>query len=156
MRPASTKRVVGGVVPVKELESLEIARAAVRMAITKDRTQEAQLKEELRSAGIHAAAIDMGGEYDALVRTGIERALVAAKREGLIRETHTDEGAVAGAAREALSQIAVKSFGLSAGGKVAIARKDEHLIVVAFFAVGLVHLNEVALAMAHRAIPISK
>lgn len=139
---------------MKELETLDVARAAIRMAITRDRSQEAEVKEQLRVEGIRAAAIDLGGEFDALVKTGIERALVAAKREGLIRETHTDEGAVAGAARDALSQIAQKSFGLSAGGKVAIARKNEHLIVVAFFAVGLIHLNEVALAMSHRAVPM--
>ncbi len=139
---------------MKELETLDISRAAIRMAITRDRAQEAEVKEQLRGEGIRAAAIDLGGEFDVLVKTGIERALVAAKREGLIRETHTDEGAVAGAAREALSQVAQKAFGLSAGGKVAIARKNEHLIVVAFFAVGLIHLNEVALALSHRAIPM--
>ncbi|NPV69477.1 MAG: hut operon positive regulator HutP [Firmicutes bacterium] len=141
---------------MKELESLEIARAAIRMATTRDRAQELQVKEELRAEGIRGAAIDIGGEFSVIVKTGIERALVAAKREGLIQETHTDEGAVAGAAREALSQVVQKAFGLNVGGKIGVARKAEHLIVVAFFAVGLVHLNEVAIGLGHRAIPMPR
>ena len=139
---------------MKEIETLDIARAAIRMAISKDRAEENLIKEELKGLGIRAAAIDIGADFGALVKTSIERALVAAKREGLIRETHTDEGAVAGAARDAVSQVAQKCLGLSAGGKMALARRNEHLIVVAFFSIGLVHLNEVALAIAHRAIPL--
>ena len=126
------------------------------MATTKDRSQELQVKEELRAEGIRGAAIDIGGEFSSIVKTGIERALVAAKREGLIQETHTDEGAVAGAAREALSQVVQKAFGLNVGGKIGLSRRGEHVIVVAFFAVGLVHLNEVAIGLGHRAIPMPR
>jgi len=138
---------------MKEIESTEVARAALRMAISRDRAQEGVVKEDLRREGIRAAAIDIGGEYNGVVKVAMERALVAAKREGLIQETHTDEGAVAGATREALSQVMNKAFGLNVGGKIGIARKSEHVVVAAFFAVGLVHLNEVAIGMGHRAIP---
>ncbi len=63
----------------------------------------------------------------------IERAVVAAKREGLIAEEEGAEGGVAGgAAREALAQIMFKALGLNMGGKIGIARYDEHIVVVIF------------------------
>ncbi|MEW6524718.1 MAG: HutP family protein [Bacillota bacterium] len=136
------------------MESIDVARAAIQMALTKNRQEEMNLKELLKAAGIRAAAVDLGGDFMAAVKTTIERALVAAKREGLIHETHTDEGAVAGAAREAMSQVIAKGFGLNVGGKIGLARRSEHLIVAVFFAVGLIHLNEVAIGLGHRAIPV--
>jgi len=139
---------------MKDLESVDVARAAMSMALTKGRVEEGNLKEHLRTLRIKSCAVDLGGDFAHAVKTVIERALVAAKREGLIHETHTDEGAVAGAAREAMSQVISKGFGLNVGGKIGLARRDEHLIVAVFFAVGLVHLNEVAVGLGHRAIPI--
>lgn len=139
---------------MRDTESIDVARAAVHMALTRSRQEEQTLKEQFRVASIRAAAVDMGGDFMTAVKTVIERALVAAKREGLIQETHTDEGAVAGAAREAMSQVLTKGFGLNVGGKIGLARKGEHLIVAVFFAVGLVHLNEVAIGLAHRSLPI--
>jgi len=83
----------------------------------------------------------------------VERAVVAAKREGVIRETHVDEGAVAGATREALSQLVTKAMGLNIGGKIGIARQGEHIAVAVFFGIGLLHLDEVAIGLGHRALP---
>ena len=80
----------------------------------------------------------------------IERAVVSAKHEGVIGETHAEEGAVAGAAHEALSQIAGKAAGLSVGGKIGIARFEDHISVAIFFTVGLLNLNEVAIGLGHR------
>jgi hypothetical protein len=82
----------------------------------------------------------------------VERAVVAAKREKVINETHHEEGAVAGAAREAIAQVTNKALGFSVGGKIGIARWGEHIAVAVFFGVGLVHLNEVCVGMGHRAI----
>ena len=59
---------------------------------------------------------------------------------------------MAGAAREALSRIMPKALGLNVGGKVGIARKGEHVVVSIFFAIGLLHLNEIAIGLGHRAI----
>jgi hypothetical protein len=53
-----------------------------------------------------------------------------------------------------MSQITPKALGLNAGGKIGISRKDEHIIVAVFLGVGLVHLNEVAIGLGHRAIPV--
>ncbi|HKM39761.1 MAG TPA: HutP family protein, partial [bacterium] len=78
--------------------------------------------------------------------------VVAAKREGLIAEEEGAEGGVAGAAREALSQLMPKALGLNMGGKIGIARLDEHVVVVIFCSIGLLHLNEVAFGLGHRAV----
>lgn len=82
----------------------------------------------------------------------IERAVIAAKREGLIGDSHAEEGAVAGAAHEAVTQIYNKAIGLNLGGKIGIARMEGHIAVCVFFAVGLLNLNDVAMGLGHRAI----
>lgn len=133
--------------------ALDVARAAIRIASSRDRGEEIAVKKELKAAGIAAAAIDVGGEFLTSIKVAIERSLVASKREGVIREGHVEEGAVAGATREALSQIMPRAIGLNVGGKVGVARRGGHICVVALFAVGLVHLNEVAIGLGHRAIP---
>lgn len=132
--------------------SKEIATAAVRMAITTDRQAEKALQEEYRRIGIQTAAADYGGEFLSAVTKIVERAVVAAKREGVIGDSHVEQGAVAGAAHEALSQIADKAMGLSVGGKIGIARYGDHVSVSVFFAIGLLNLNEVAMGLGHRAI----
>lgn len=134
-------------------ESKKVAQAALRMAMTESREEEAHLKETYSKHGVKTVAVDYGGEYISAVRKIVERAVVAAKREGVILETHVDEGAVAGATREALSQIMPKAMGLNIGGKIGIARRDEHLSVAVFFGVGLLHLDEVAVGLGHRAAP---
>lgn len=137
-------------------ESKKVAQAALRMAMTESREEEAHLKETYSKHGVKTVAVDYGGEYISAVRKIVERAVVAAKREGVILETHVDEGAVAGATREALSQIMPKAMGLNIGGKIGIARRDEHLSVAVFFGVGLLHLDEVAVGLGHRAAPRDK
>ena len=132
--------------------SREIARAAVLMSLTQDRDEEKQLKQQLNQQEIYAAAVDCGGEFITSMSKFVERAVVAAKREGIISESHIHEGAVAGAAHEALSQISAKALGLSVGGKIGIARRDGHIAVAAYFAVGLLHLNDIAIGLGHRAI----
>jgi len=83
----------------------------------------------------------------------VERAVVAAKREGVISASaYHEEGSVAGATREALSQITAKAIGLNVGGKIGIARSGNNVAVAVFFGIGLLHLNEVAIGLGHRAI----
>ena len=135
-------------------ESKIIATAALRMAMTQSREEESILKENYSEKGIRTAAVDYGGDYLTSIKKLIERAIVAAKREGVIKETHGDEGAVAGATREALNQIMPKAAGLNIGGKIAIAHRGEHLSVAVFFGVGLLHLDEVAVGLGHRVAPI--
>ncbi|HBT20502.1 MAG TPA: hut operon positive regulator HutP [Peptococcaceae bacterium] len=129
-----------------------VAATAIQMALTENREEEAKLKKKFAEIGIAAAAVDYGGEFINSVKKIVERAVVAAKREGVIKESHSEEGAVAGATREALSQIVPKALGLNVGGKIGIARYQDHISVAIFFGIGLLHLDEVAIGLGHRAI----
>lgn len=135
-----------------ETESRSVARAAVLLAVTETRDEENRVKADLLNKQLRTAAADFGGEYLSSVMKIVERAVVCARREGLIGETHHEEGAVAGAAREALAQVAQKAIGLSVGGKIAVARGGEHIAVAVFFSIGLGHLNEICIGMGHRAV----
>ena len=132
--------------------SREVCKCAIKIALTEDRESENKLKTKYQQAGISVAAVDFGGEFITSVNKIIERCVVAAKREGIIEDTHAEEGAVAGAAKEAISQIVNKALGLNVGGKIGVARYGEHISVCVFFGIGLLHLNEMAIAIGHRAI----
>ncbi len=132
--------------------SKHVARVALEMALTNDREQENEYKSKFSQEGFKTAAVDFGGDFLNSMGKVIERAVVAAKREKVIKESHAEEGAVAGAAREAMSQIINKAFGLNIGGKIGIARYQDHIIVAVFFGVGLLHLDEVAIGLGHRAV----
>ena len=134
------------------LGSKDVARSAIRISLPNSREDESALKQELAARGIRAAAVDYGGEYIHSVMKIVERTVVAAKREGIIGETHNEEGAVAGATREALTQLMNKAIGLNVGGKIGIARGLDHVAVSLFFGIGLLHLNEVAIGLGHRAV----
>lgn len=132
--------------------SREVARAALTMCMSRTRDEEYERKAELRQQGILSAAVDYGGEFISSMTRMVERVVVAAKREGVINDSHLEEGAVAGAAREALVQVMNKALGLNVGGKLAIARNGDHLAVAVFFGIGLLHLNEVAVGLGHRVV----
>ena len=139
-----------------ELTSLDIGRAALAMAISTDRQEEQALRQRLQNRGILAVAVDFGGEYLSSVKKMIERAVVAAQRQGLIEASHVGEGAVAGATHAALEQITPKAVGLNVGGKIGVARYGEHVCVAVYLGVGVLHLNEVAVGLAHRSLPMSQ
>jgi len=133
-------------------QSLDVAKAAIRMA-TSTREEENRLIEEYRNIGISTAAVNIGGDLISSIPKIIERAIVASKRNGLIKDTHVQEGALLGATREAISQVSSKANGLNVGGKIGIARHSEHISVCIFLSIGLLHLNEVVIGLAHRSIP---
>ncbi len=135
-----------------EVGSREVSKAAIQIALTDTRDEETVLKEEYAKTGIRAVAIDFGSDFNTAVPKILERAVVAAKRENVIGSTHAEEGAVAGAAHEALQQIMNKCVGLNLGGKIGIARHDSHISVCVFFAIGLLNLNDIAIGMGHRAV----
>lgn len=132
--------------------SKEVAAAALKMAVTAGRQEEKDLQNELMQQGIRAAAVDFGGEFLSSINKFIERAIVAAQREKLISDTHLEVGAVAGAARDAVSQISGKAMGCNVGGKIGIARFNDHICVALFFSISLLHLNETGVGLGHRAI----
>lgn len=135
-----------------ELGSKEICKAAIKMALSDDRAEEGELKSLFLEKGIKAVAIDFGSDFSSAVPKILERAVVAARREGVIGESHAEEGAVAGAAHEALQQVVNKCVGLNLGGKIGIAGNNEHIGVCIFLAIGLLNLNDVAIGMGHRAV----
>ncbi len=132
--------------------SKKIARIALRLAISENREEERQEKAKNAAQGIKSGAVDFGGEYLTSINKIVEHAIVAGKREGIIGDSHSEEGAIAGATREALSQIQNKAIGLNVGGKLGIARYQDHLSIAVFLGVGLLHLDEVAVGLAHRTI----
>ena len=138
--------------PEKLPDSRDVARAAIMLAMTTSREEEATQKHRVAQQGIKSAASDFGGDFVTSVMKIIERAVVIAKREGIISEKSHEEGAVAGAAHDAVIQVTDKAMGLNVGGKIGVARADGHVAVAIFFTVGLVHLNEVCVGMGHRAI----
>ncbi len=132
--------------------SRAVAKAAIRLALAATREEEDALKLELRQHDIWAAAVDYGGEYVTSVRRIVERAVIAAKREKVIADLHAEEGAVAGAAHEATQQLMPKALGLNIGGKIGVARGGDHIAVAIYVGIGLLHLDDVAISVGHRAV----
>lgn len=132
--------------------SLDVARYAIKMAIS-SREEEEEFKIEFRKRGVLVTAVNIGGNINDSTSKILERALVASKRNGVIREEHLHEGGVIGATRDALIQVWNKASGQNVGGKIGIARKGEHLSICIFLSVGLLHLDEVIVGIGHRAIP---
>ncbi len=132
--------------------SIDIGRAALRISLTASRAEEMQVKEIMAKQGIRTTAVDFGGEFIPSVVKIIERAVVAAQRQGLVTETHVGAGAVAGATHAALEQVVGKATGFNVGGKIGLARCGEHLCVAIFMGVGVLNLNEMCVGMAHRSL----
>ena len=122
--------------------------------MTRTREEEKTLKAQLAAEEVRARRwITAAGSHHAPSLRIVERSVVAAKREGVISPTeYREEGAVAGATREALSQLNTKAIGLNVGGKIGVARAGNNIAVAVFFGIGLLHLNEVAVGLGHRAI----
>ena len=134
----------------QKLTSIEIGRAALRIAVTENRAEEQRIKEQLAAKGIRSTAVDFGGEFMPSVVKIVERAVVAAQRQGIVTETHVGAGAVAGAAHAALELT--KAAGFNVGGKIGIARSGEHLCVAIYMAVGVLNLDELCVALGHRSL----
>ena len=135
-----------------ESNSTKVAKIATKMAIC-DREEEGQLKKMYGQHGIKVTAVNVGGNINSSSSKILESALVAAKRNGLIREEHLHEGAVIGAARDAIIQVSNRANGLNVGGKIGIARGGEHISVCIFLSIGLLHLDEVVIGIGHRCLP---
>ena len=73
-------------------DSRAVARAAIQLAMTATREEETELKASLTEKDIVGAASDFGGTFVDSMMKMIERAVVAAKREGVISDTHREEG----------------------------------------------------------------
>ena len=136
-----------------EYNSIAVGRAALQLAITESRQKEQELRKELQEKGIRSVAVDFGGQFVQSIPKIIEHAVVAAQRQKVVADNHIGEGAVIGATQEALEQLKRKAIGLNVGGKIGIARYREQISVAIYVGVGILHLNEIAVAIAHRSLP---
>jgi hypothetical protein len=134
------------------IDSIAVAKASIELAIS-SREEEKELENRFKEKGILTVAVDVGGNLNNSITKIMERALVAAKRNGIIKDCHVHDGAVIGAAREAIMQVASKANGLNVGGKIGIARSGEHLSVAIFMSIGVLHLNDLVIGIGHRSIP---
>ncbi|MDR1135402.1 MAG: HutP family protein [Clostridiales Family XIII bacterium] len=134
-------------------DSVDVAKAAIRLSITGSRQAEEHLIEAFLEKDIHCAAVDIGGDVLNSIHVIIERAIIASRKNGVTKENHVQDGAIAGATREALMQIIQKASGLNGGGKIAVCRHKEHLSVCIFMSIGLLYLNEVVIGLGHRSLP---
>lgn len=137
---------------VREYQSGDVGRAALRMALSETRTDENLLKQELAKQEIRAVAVNFGGKFLDILPKIYESAIVAAQRQYVISDTHVGDGSVLGAMESAIEQIKLKAIGMNVGGKIGIARWNEHLCVAIYVGVGVLRFNEVAVGMAHRVI----
>lgn len=135
-----------------KISSLDVGRAALKIAVTASRDEENMVKQQLAGDSIRATAVDFGGEFISSIVKIVERAVVAAQRQGIVPDNHIGAGPVAGAASAALEQVKVKAVGFNVGGKIGIARYKEHLCVAIYMGVGVLNLNELAVGLAHRSI----
>ncbi len=134
-----------------ESKSFEVSKIAIKMALT-TREEEKEMKKEYRKKGILVAAVNIGGKMPDITLKIIESSMVAAIKNDLIKDNRGHNGIIVGAVREALNQVSQKSNGLNVGGKVSLVRVGEDLVVAVLLNIGILHLNEVTVAMAHRII----
>lgn len=137
------------------VDTKKVARCAILIALSENREEERALMQKFANdddMAIISCAVDFGGDFLGSMGKIIERAIVASRREGIIHEKYRIDGAVAGATREACSQILNKAMGLNVGGKIGIARSQNDVAVCIFFGIGLLHLDEMSIGLGHRAI----
>jgi uncharacterized NAD(P)/FAD-binding protein YdhS len=132
-------------------KSYEISKIAIKMVLT-TREEEKDLKEEYKKDGVLVAAVNIGGKMPNITIKIIENSIVAAIKNGLVEDNRSHNGIIVGAVRDALSQISDKTNGFNVGGKISIVRIKDDISVAVLLNIGILHLNEVAIATAHRII----
>jgi uncharacterized NAD(P)/FAD-binding protein YdhS len=132
-------------------KSYEISKIAIKMVLT-TREEEKKLKEEYKKNGILTAAVNIGGKMPDMTIKIIENSIVAAIKNGLVEDNRSHNGIIVGAVRDALNQVSSKTNGFNVGGKISLVRIEEDISVAVLLNIGILHLNEVAIATAHRII----
>ena len=104
-----------------KISSLDVGRAALKIAVTASRDEENMVKQQLAGDSIRATAVDFGGEFISSIVKIVERAVVAAQRQGIVPDNHIGAGPVAGAASAALEQVTAGGFSPLFAGQRRIA-----------------------------------
>lgn len=134
-----------------ENRHIEISKKAIKMALT-TREEEIELKKIYKESGIKSAAVNIGGKMPTITQKIIENLLVASIKNGLVQDNRLENGIVVGAVREVLIQLQNQINGFNVGGKVSILREGNDISVAIYLNIGILHLTEIAIATAHRAI----
>lgn len=129
----------------------EASKIAIKMVLT-TREEEKKMKEEYKKEGILIAAVNIGGKMPDITIKIIESSIVAAIKNGLVEDNRIHNGTIVGAVRDALNQISGKTNGFNVGGKISLVKIEEDISVAVLLNIGILHLNEVAIATAHRVI----
>ena len=140
------------VIKMSEIKSIDVARAALSVSLTRDKGEETSTKMSFRRSGIMTASFSITGDFMSSIQKWIEQTLAIAKNEGIICGSFVDSGSIVGAAREALAQVMPKAFGVNVGGKIGIAYCNENLAVAVYLGIGLLNLHDVAVGLGHRAV----
>lgn len=133
--------------------SIDVARFATNLVSTGSGEKEMEYRKYLETFEVQSVAVDFGGKFEKVVPQIIENGAVAAQRCGLIEDQHVQIGGIVGAIHQVLIKLGSIAVGLNVGGKLAMARYKEHLCVAIFAEIGLIHLNEVFINIAHRSVP---
>ena len=112
--------------------SRDMARAAIELSMTQSRDEEQSWRQTPASRVIGAAA-DFGGDFLTGIVRIVERAVVAAKNEQVIGDSHLEEGGVARRCARRRSIRSPQSTGMSVGGKNRHCPPGEHVAVAVFF-----------------------
>lgn len=131
----------------------DIARFATVLVATSSREKEMEYRKYLETMGVKSVAVDFGGKIEKIVPKVLEYVAVASQRCELIDEELVAVGDVVGATHQVLIELTEKAVGLNVGGKVSVVRHKEHLCVAIFAEMGLIHLSEVFIGIAHRGVP---
>ena len=102
----------------REFQSADVARAAVRMALSETRADENELKEKLAAQGIRSVAVNFGGKFTDILPKIFESAIVAAQRQHVISDTHVGDGSVLGAMESAIEQVKLMAIGMNVTGEM--------------------------------------
>jgi len=132
-------------------KSYEASKIAIKMVLT-TREEEKKLKEEYKKDGILTAAVNIGGKMPDMTIKIIESSIVAAIKNELLEDTRSHNGIIVGAVRDALNQVSTKTNGFNVGGKISLVRIEDDISVAVLLNIGILHLNEMAIATAHRVI----
>ena len=64
-------------------DSVDVARAAVKLSVTPTRSEEEKYIAELKQNGINGVAVDIGGDIINSTHIIIERAIIASRKAGI-------------------------------------------------------------------------
>ena len=71
---------------MNQFTSLDVTKAAVKVAMTSSRNEEDQLVKQLKEHGINATAVDVGGNLIQSIPKIIERAIIASRKTGITKD----------------------------------------------------------------------